>query len=70
MMALQPINDILIVAIDRGDVSPTVDIGQACAALAGPLFHQHVMLRESIDDRLITSTVHRFLAPAPETASP
>jgi AcrR family transcriptional regulator len=67
---LQPINDILTVAIDRGDVSPTVDIPQACAALAGPLFHQHVMLRESIDDHLITSTVHQFLAPAPETESP
>ena len=67
---LQPINDILTAAIDRGDVSPTVDIPQACAALAGPLFHQHVMLRESIDDHLITSTVHHFLAPVHETESP
>jgi AcrR family transcriptional regulator len=67
---LQPLNDILTAAVNRGDVSPSVDIAQACAALAGPLFHQHVMLRESIDDRLITSTVHRYLAPAPETESP
>ncbi len=67
---LQPINDILTVAIDRGDVSPTVDIRQACAGLAGPLFHQHVMLQERIDDHLITSTVHQFLASAPETKSP
>ena len=59
---LQPINDILTAAVNREDLSSSVDIPQACAALAGPLFHQHVMLRESIDDHLITSTVHQFLA--------
>jgi AcrR family transcriptional regulator len=60
---LQPINDILTAAADRGDVPPTLDIAQGCASLAGPLFHQHVMLRESIDDHLLTSTVHQFLTP-------
>lgn len=58
---LQPINDILTAAVNREDLPSEVDIPQACAVLAGPLFHQHVMLRESIDDRLITCTVHQFL---------
>ena len=58
---LQPINDILTAAVNREDLPSSVDISQACAALAGPLFHQHVMLRKSIDDRLITGTVHQFL---------
>lgn len=66
---LQPINDILTAATNRGDLSPSVDIPQACAVLAGPLFHQHVMLRESIDDQLITNTVQHFLAPDDETRS-
>lgn len=67
---LQPIHEILTVAIDRGDLPATVDIPEACSALAGPLFHQHVMLHRSIDDSLITNTVHRFLAPDPGTTSP
>ncbi len=58
---LQPINDALTAAATRGDLRSSVDIPHACAALAGPLFHQHVMLRASIDDKLITTTVHQFL---------
>ncbi len=58
---LQPIHDILTNAIDRGHVSPNLDIPQACATLAGPLFHQHVMLREPIADHLITDTVDQFI---------
>ncbi len=57
---LQPIHDILTNAVDRGDVSPTLDIPQACATLVGPLFHQHVMVREPIADHLIGDTVHQF----------
>lgn len=60
---LQPIVDVLTAAIERGDVPPTVDITDACAGLAGPLFHQHVMLHDqNIDDRLISDTVEHFLA--------
>ena len=59
---LQPVSDILTAAVDREDLSPSLDIPNACAVLAGPLFHQHVMLRKRIDDRLITNTVHQFLA--------
>ncbi len=67
---LQPINDILTAAVNREDLPSTLDISQACAVLAGPLFHKHVMLRESIDDRLITNTVHQFHSPGPEEESP
>lgn len=63
---LQPITDVLTAAVDRGDLPSSLDTGQACAVLAGPLFHQHVMLRASIDDRLISKTIHQFLAAANE----
>lgn len=66
---LQPINDALTAAVDRHDLPSSVDVPEACAALAGPLFHQHVMLRAGIDDHLITNTVRRFLAPHGETRS-
>ncbi len=62
---LQPVSDALIAAVDREDLPSSVDITEACAVLAGPLFQQHVMLRASIDDQLITNTVQRFLAPRP-----
>ncbi|MBT8213284.1 MAG: TetR/AcrR family transcriptional regulator, partial [Acidimicrobiia bacterium] len=64
---LQPIEGALAAAVTRGDLPASVDIPTACAALAGPLFHQHVMLRASIDDQLITNTVHRFLTLDGET---
>ena len=66
---LQPITDILTSATSRGDLPSSVDVPQAAAVLAGPLFHQHVMLRTSIDDDLITTTVNRFLNPGTETRS-
>ena len=59
---LQQVRDVLTAAVDRGDLSSSLDMDEACANLAGPLFHQHVMLRESITDDLITSSVQRFLA--------
>ena len=70
---LQQIHDILTAAVIRNELSSSVDVDEACATLAGPLFHQHVMLRERITDDLITSTVKRFLAPrtprSPETTT-
>lgn len=67
---LQPITDVLTAAATRGDLPSSVDIGQACAVLAGPLFHQHVMLRARIDDRLISETIHQFLTAINESRSP
>ena len=64
---LQPINDILTAAAERNDVPSGMSIPQACATLAGPLLYQHVMLRETIEDQLITNTVRQFLATDHET---
>lgn len=58
---LQPIHDILTAAKERGDLLSTVDVETASAQLAGPLFFQHVMLRITISDRLITQTITLFL---------
>jgi AcrR family transcriptional regulator len=66
---LQPITDILTSATSRGELASSIDIPQAAAALAGPLFHQNVMLRTSIDDHLITATVNQFLSTGIETGS-
>jgi len=60
---LQPIHDILTAATQRGDLPSTVDIDEATAQLAGPLFTQHIMLRTSMSDGLIARTVSQFLAP-------
>lgn len=67
---LQPITDVLTAAVDRGDLASPVDLERACATLAGPLFHQHVMVRARIDDSLISDTVHQFLNPVGESTSP
>lgn len=64
---LQQIRDILTAAACRHELPSSLDLDEACATLAGPLFHQHVMLRESITDDLIRATVDRFLAPNVET---
>ena len=58
---LQPIHDILTNAKGRGVLPSTVDVETAGAQLAGPLFFQHVMLRISISNTLITQTITRFL---------
>jgi hypothetical protein len=66
---LQPITDILTGAASLGALPSSIDIPQAAASLAGPLFHQHVMLRTGIDDHLITTTVKQFLNTDIETGS-
>ena len=58
---LQPIRDILTAATQRGDLPSTVDIDEAIAQLAGPMFAQHIMLRTTISDELITHTTRHFL---------
>ena len=59
---LQPIRDILTAAAQRGDLPSVVNVDEATAQLAGPLFIQHIMLRASISDDLITNTTRHFLA--------
>ena len=59
---LQPIRDILTDAVRRGDLLPTLDVDKAVAQLAGPIFMQHIMLRTTISDELVTNTARDFLA--------
>ena len=56
-----PIHDVVAQAIDDGRLDPLTNPDDAVAQLTGPLFHQHVMLRASISDELIASTVKGFL---------
>ena len=58
---LQPIRDVLTAGLQRGLLPSTIDIETASAQLAGPLFHQHVMLRSAISEDLISGTISQFL---------
>ena len=58
---LQPIHDVITAAKQRSDLPSTVHIETACAQLAGPLFLQHVMLRTTISEALISETIAQFL---------
>lgn len=58
---LQPIQDVITAARQRGDLPSTVQVETASAQLAGPLFLQHVMLRSPISEELISDTVAQFL---------
>ena len=58
---LQPIQDIITAALQRGDLPSTVHVETASAQLAGPLFLQHVMLRSTISEELISETITQFL---------
>jgi len=58
---LQPIQDIITAALQRGDLPSTVRVETASAQLAGPLFLQYVMLRSTVSDELITETITQFL---------
>ena len=59
---VQPIHDVLTAAKGRGDLPSTIDVETASAQLAGPLFHQHVMLRITIGEDLIGQTIRSFLS--------
>ena len=59
---LQPIQDIITAAMQRGDLPPTVHVETASAQLAGPLFLQHIMLRTTISEELISETITQVLS--------
>ncbi len=58
---LQPIQDVITAAQQRGDLPSTVQVETASAQLAGPLFLQHVMLRSTISNDFISETIAQFL---------
>ncbi len=64
---LQPIEDVLSAAVERGALPATVAMESASARLAGPLFLQHVMLRTPVSEALIRETITQFLARVHET---
>ena len=61
---LRPIHEVLSAAIQSQALAPTVDTDRATAQLAGPLFHQHVMLRTTVTESLVEDTVAQFVAHA------
>ena len=59
---LAPIREVIDAAVEQGGLELSVSPEEAVAQLTGPLFQQHVMLRASITDQLITATVDAFLS--------
>ncbi len=56
-----PVREIVTVAIDSEQLDISVTADEAVAQLTGPLFQQHVMLRQPITDELIVATVDALL---------
>ncbi len=59
---LAPIRGIIDAAVERGGLDMSVTPDEAAAQLAGPLLHQHVIMRARITHELIAATVGGFLA--------
>ena len=58
-----PIRSVVTAASADGRLHPSIEPEDAVARLAGPLFHQHVMMRSRISDELIANTVAGFQVP-------
>ncbi len=58
---LQPISDILTAAKKRGDLAHDLAVAQIAAQLAAPILTDHVMLRTTTSDTVITTTIKYFL---------
>ncbi len=56
-----PVREVIVTAIESGQVDPTVKPDEAVALLTGPLFHEHVLQRDPISDDLIARTIEGFL---------
>ena len=52
-----PLQSIVAEAIDDGRLDPSIKLQDVVAQLAGPLFHQHVMLQARITNELIANTI-------------
>ncbi len=55
------LRSIVAEAVDDGRLDPAINLEVLVAQLAGPLFHQHVMLQARITDELIANTVKGFV---------
>ena len=55
-----PLRSIIAEAVDDGRLAQSLVPDEAVAHLVGPIFHQHVMLRNRISDEIIDTTVDMF----------
>lgn len=57
-----PLREVVVAAIDSGELAATTNPDEAVAQLTGPVFHMHVMQRLPTSDELIENTVGGFLS--------
>lgn len=57
---VQPITDVLETACETGLLPADLDCALATTSLAGPLLHQALIMRQSIEDELIDLVVAQF----------
>ena len=57
----RPLTDILERALVRGDLPPALDIEDAVALLAGPLFYRAMIARQTVDDAFVARAVDAAL---------
>lgn len=62
---VQPTIDVLTTAREAGRLPGTLDCSIAAALLTGPLFHQHLLMQETIGDALIDEVTSQFVAAHP-----
>lgn len=55
-------------AADHGHLARDLDVDDAVAALAGPLFYQRVLADRRITDAFVTGVIQRFLRDHPRSA--
>jgi AcrR family transcriptional regulator len=59
---MEPLRKIIEHGVESGDVSPSVDVDEAVAQLAGPAFFQAVFMRRKVEPDFVTTIVDSFLA--------
>lgn len=58
----RPLTDILERAVERGDLPAVLDVEDAVALLAGPLFYRAMIARQHLEDAFVTRTVDAGLS--------
>ncbi len=58
---IQPTVDVLRSAQAAGQLPDTLDCSEAAAVLTGPLFHQHILMQDTIGDELINEVTAQFV---------
>lgn len=58
---LRPIRDALTASMQRGDLPSTIDVDEAVARLAGPIFTRDIMLHTTTSDEVIANAITDFL---------